>query len=225
MKRKVLYSFILLLAFTILLTTTVKAALQSNTNTQYVTKYMPADWMTNIRNMETTGGAMGLTETINASTKLATSESNNIDVHLLRSTEYGAVTLLSISEYGNPQTIQASTIKTTTGNKSGVYFSATGYEWIAGGLSGVFSGVNTRYYDLYTALNTTAAKAGDAIGDVNSVNKGTSGWHSASTLSGGYSTSYFKRGGSGLFTIYYNGYSSTGKYEYARAAVVNGNGF
>ena len=49
----------------ILPTTGVKAALQANPNT-HIKKYDKTEnWIRNFRKMETTGGAMGLSETLN----------------------------------------------------------------------------------------------------------------------------------------------------------------
>ena len=168
MKKKMIFSMALLLAV-IILPLQTKAVLQANPNTNGVKKDTPTNWMTNIRNMETANQAMGLQETIDATTKKATSSSNNIDVHMIKTTEWGAVAILSASGYGNSSVLQTSTIKSTTGNKSGVYFPLA-YEWTAGGLEGsIFSGVDAKYYDSYTT-SSTSAKAGDALGTHSTTN-------------------------------------------------------
>ena len=200
-----------LFAAAVLPTGQVKAALQSNPNTQYKTQYNPTTWMTQIRQIETSGNAMGLSETLN-SDLTSSSESNGIDVHMMKSTEYGAIAILSASGYGNPQTLQSSSVKTTTGNKTGIYFSGSNWEWVAGGLSGsIFSGVNARYYDAYGTnkdsydfdTNKSNAKTGDALGDGTTSNPGCAGWHSASD-SYWVDSSYpcFLRGGGGLFSFF-----------------------
>lgn len=186
MKKKISIIFmtilIILLTCGTVCTTQVQAALQSNPNTHYKKYDTVTNWMTNLRNMETTGGALGLTETINGTTKLATSESNNLDSHMMKSTEYGAIAILSASGYGNPKTLQNSTIKSTTGNTTGVYFNtaSTQYvEFVAGILgTNVFPELDGRYYDLYTSSNSSA-KSGDALGTSSTTNKGCAGWHSA----------------------------------------------
>lgn len=148
------------------------AVLQSNPSTHYGESYRKTSvqWMSQIRQMEAANNAMGLTEVFNSdlTTKDGT-ESNNIDVHMMRSTEYGAIAILAVSGYGNPTTMQASGVKSTTGNVTGVYYTTTGYydsihyEFVAGGLSGmIFSGTNTRYYDAYSATKG-AVKVGDAM--------------------------------------------------------------
>ena len=191
-----------LFAAAVLPTGQVKAALQSNPNTQYKTQYYPTTWMTQIRQIETSGNAMGLSETLN-SDLTSSSESNGIDVHMMKSTEYGAIAILSASGYGNPQTLQSSSVKTTTGNKTGIYFSGSNWEWVAGGLSGsIFSGVNSRYFDTYSG-SQASARIGDALGSASSTNPGCAGWHSASNsnwVDGG--VTYFVRGSGGLFCFY-----------------------
>ena len=90
------------------------AVLQSNGNTPAT--YGLNDYIVNIRKMEELGGAMGLTETLNEN--LTSTTSNNIDVHLERNTEYGAMAILSASSYGNPNNVNNG--ETTTGNKTGI---------------------------------------------------------------------------------------------------------
>lgn len=210
-----------LFAAAVLPTGHVKAALQSNPNTQYKTQYDPTTWMTQIRQIETSGNAMGLSETLN-SDLTSSSESNGIDVHMMKSTEYGAIAILSASGYGNPQTLQSSSVKTTTGNKTGIYFSGSNWEWVAGGSSGsIFSGVNSRYFDTYSG-SQASARIGDALGSASTTNPGCAGWHSASDsywVNGSYSC--FIRGYGGLFSFnYYNASNS----DYARGVAVVGAG-
>lgn len=199
-----------LFAAAVLPTGQVKAALQSNPNTQYKTQYNSKTWMTQIRQIETSGNAMGLSETLN-SDLTSSSESNGIDVHMMKSTEYGAIAILSASGYGNPQTLQSSSVKTTTGNKTGIYFSGSNWEWVAGGLSGsIFSGVNSRYFDTYSG-SQASARIGDALGSASTTNPGCAGWHSASY---GYwvdsSDPYFLRGNGGLFSFHDDRFANYG---------------
>lgn len=213
-----------LFAAAVLPTGHVKAVLQSNPNTQYKTQYDPTTWMTQIRQIEKSGNAMGLSETLN-SDLTSSSESNGIDVHMMKSTEYGAIAILSASGYGNPQTLQSSSVKTTTGNKTGIYFSGSNWEWVAGGLSGsIFSGVNSRYFDTYSG-SQASARIGDALGSASTTNPGCAGWHSASNgdwVNGSYP--YFGRGGGGLFSFDdVDCYGASGRY-YARGVAVVGAG-
>ena len=98
----------------------------------------------------------------------------------MKTTEYGAMAILSASGYGNPSNERA--ITSTTGNETGVMINTSNWEWTAGGYSGapVFSGKNARYWDSYTAQNTSA-KVGDALGTKDTTNPGCAGWHSASS--------------------------------------------
>lgn len=231
MKQKKIFIIITLIAIGIMLVPSRNyAVLQANASTHGTKTDTPTSWMTNIRNMETANQAIGLSETIDATTKKSTSGSNNIDVHMIKSTEYGAVAILSASGYGNPNTIQSSEIKTTTGNKSGIYFNQA-WENVAGGLSGyVFSGVDSKYYDAYTTSNTSA-KIGDALGNSATTNPGCAGWHSATYARWVVSTSgpCFMRGGGSLFNFYdgydsHTGFLSTAYTRVCRAAVVCGTG-
>ena len=202
--NKKMLAFILIVAFAILMPFgNVKAALQANPTTHYnsANQKNPVDWMKQIRNMEKGGEAMGLNETLNADLT-ASSASNGIDVHMMRSTEYGAIAILSASGYGNSTTLQNSSIKTTTGNKTGVYFTGTYWEYVAGGLNGsIFSRVNAKYYDAYTSSNSSA-KIGDALGNKTTTNPGCANWHEASKVDWIYrGSSYFARGVSGLFSF------------------------
>ena len=120
---------------------------------------------------------MGLNETLNEDLT-SSSGSNGIDVHMMRTTEYGAIAILSASGYGNPSNAKA--ITSTTGNETGIILNTNNYEWTAGGLQGsIFSGVNNRYFDSYTS-NQASARAGDALGTSITPNPGAAGWHSAS---------------------------------------------
>ncbi len=197
-----------------------KASLQANPNTHYKKSDTPANWMKNIRNMEKLGEAMGLNETLNTDLT-SSSESNNIDVHFMRSTEYGAIAILSASGYGNPQILKQSTIKTTTGNKTGVYFSGEYWEWVLGGLETIPAGGHSRYYDTYTSIQDSA-RVGDALGNATTSNPGCAGWHSASNahwVAG--SSPYFLHGYGGVFS-FNSSYANSGNYT--RGVAVCGTG-
>lgn len=205
---------IILLSMILIPFSTVKAGLQANPNTHYKKADILNNWMLNMRKMEETGGAMGLNETLNADLT-SSSESNNIDVHCVRSTEYGAVAILSASGYGNQQKLQESTIKTTTGNKTGVYFSGANWEYVAGGNeASVPNGANSIYYDSYSKdINIT--KVGDAMGTATTENPGCRGWHSASMFTWFRYNNYFVRGNGGLFSIYTMNYNGNGETNIA----------
>ena len=215
-KVKLLALAIMLVTMTLMPVGQVKAALQANPNTQYTKQDSATNWISNFRKMETAGGAMGLNETI--STDLTSSSgSNGIDVHMMKTTEYGAIAILSASGYGNPSNAQA--ITSTTGNETGVMLNTNNWEWTAGGLQGsIFSGVNSRYFDTYTS-SQASARVGDALGSSTTTNPGAAGWHKASGSSWVDSSyPYFVRGGGGIFSFYY------GNGLYGRGVVVCGAG-
>lgn len=211
----------IVIAIVLLFTTKTQAALQANTGTQYIKKAKPGEWMLWFRQMEESGQAMGLSETLNSD--LTAKESNGIDVHMMRSTEYGAMAILSMSGYGNASNAQI--ITTTSGNQTGVILNTNKgmYENVAGTISGNFE-ANTSYYDVYSTENTSA-KIGDALGTC-------VGWHGAYAdrwivLS---SYTYFIRGGGGIFSFQRcrnDGLYSEGSFEnsgYCRGVAVCGEG-
>ena len=217
-KLKLLLAIIMLTAMTVMPVGRVKAALQANPNTQYTKAAGATSWMTWFRQMEEPGGAMGLNETLKDD--LTSESSNGIDVHMMRTTEYGAIAILSASGYGNPSNDRA--ITSTTGNETGVMVNTNQWEWNAGGLQGsIFSGVNSRYFDTYTG-ERESARVGDALGSSTTTNQGTAGWHSASYSDWVNSSyPYFLRGRGGVFSFSYD--DDRGSYS-ARGVVVCGAG-
>ncbi len=217
-KVKLLALAIMLVTMTLMPIGQVKAALQANPNTQYKKTATPENWMKGFRQMETAGGAMGLNETLKGD--LTSESSNGIDVHMMRTTEYGAIAILSASGYGNPSNAQA--ITSTTGNETGVMVNTNQWEWTAGGLQGsIFKGVNSRYSDTYTD-NQSSARVGDALGSSTTTNPGAAGWHKAS-YSGWVVSSppYFLRGYGGIFS--FSNYNASNS-SYGRGVVVCGAG-
>lgn len=213
-RKKYLMILFLTLSITLLPMGGVKAALQANPNTHVKKEDTPENWMKSIRKMEETNGAMGLNENLNLD--LTAKESNNIDVHMMRTTEYGAIAILSASGYGNSKTLQNSSIKTTTGNKTGVYFTGKNWEWNAGGLQDhIFNGVNEKYYDIYTRSNTSK-KVGDALECME--------WHSAEYYDSWVNNAgpYFKRDKGGLFSTFRR--NNDGDSFYSRGVAVCGTG-
>ena len=220
-KAKLLALAIMLVTMTLMPIGQVKAALQANPNTQSIKKTGPTDWIKEFRQMEMAGGAMGLKETLNTDLT-SSSGSNGIDVHMMRTTEYGAIAILSASGYGNPSNAKA--ITSTTGNETGIILNTNNYEWTAGGLQGsIFSGVNSRYFDTYTG-NQSSARAGDALGTSTTPNPGAAGWHKASYYLWVYSNyPYFVRSRGGMFSFGFD-YSYFVTNNYGRGVVVCGAG-
>ena len=200
--------------------TSSKAALQANMTTHNAkgTK-TGAQWIEQIRQMETAGQTMGLNETLN--TDLSPKTSNNIDVHMMRSTEYGAVAILSASGFGNPKKLSEVSIKSSTGNVTGVYMGDR-WEWTAGVCSAATVGKNARYYDLYTTSNTSA-KVGDALGTADTPNKGCARWHDAGSSYWLSFASYGSiRGDEGIFS--FSRSTWTGNLGCGRGVAVIGTG-
>ena len=129
MKRKICLSLgILMCSILLAMGGSVQAAvMQANPQTQYKTVKTAPEWMNLVRTMEDTNGAMGLTEKRNSNLTSTTATINNIDVHCVKSTEYGAMAILSASGYGNSSNNNA--ITTTTGNNTGIILNTSYGEW------------------------------------------------------------------------------------------------
>lgn len=144
-------------------------ALQANGNNPV--SYAINDWIYLVRGMQCSGGTLGLTNTLNwdsASGKYLTSDNTNLDIHMEKNTEYGAMAILSASSYGNPNIIQAG--GTTTGNETGIKINFNS-EWVAAGQitsANNYVAAANRYKDNYNY--NYVAKSGDAITETN-------GWH------------------------------------------------
>ena len=221
-KRIILvFSFIIIFLF-IFNTNSVQATLQSNKNTPS-TKNRNT-WITEIRKMESLGGPLGLKEEINTDLT-STSDSNNLDVHMQKNTEYGAMAILSASDFGKADKINSG--ETTTGNETGVVITYNN-EWTASQYTDFYGTVNydDRYYDNYGKASNQERKRGDAMLE-------TRGWHNTNsvfmnTYNGPYYMYYGKvnsynaagpvvRGKEGVF--YFNNrakYSSPWQSDWAR---------
>ena len=207
MKTKKIFLILILMVTMVLLSGGAsQAALQANPNTHGKKTLNLSSWISQIRQMEAADGAMGLSETIGSN--LTGAESNGIDVHMMKTTEYGAMAILSASGYGNPSNEAA--ITSTTGNNTGVMIDTSQWEWTAGSAgAGIPSGADARYYDRYTTA-ATSAKVGDALGSSTATNPGCAGWHGASNSAwlNNTSSSGFVRGNGGIFSFYGYGYSN-----------------
>lgn len=223
--KKIFLTIILMTMIMILLSGGIsQAALQANPNTHGKKTLALSSWISQIRQMEAADGAMGLAETIGSD--LTGAESNGIDVHMMKTTEYGAMAILSASGYGNPSNDAA--ITSTTGNNTGVMIDTSQWEWTAGSVgAGIPSGADKRYYDLYTTA-ATSVKVGDALGSSTATNPGCAGWHSASSSAwlGHTGDSGFLRGNGGIFSFhgYGDGNGLVNHASVGRAVVVCGAG-
>lgn len=168
MKKRILMGIIMFVIIGILgQTNKVEAALQSNGGTPL--KANLNDWIYYTRKMQEAGGTLGLTDTI-SDTDLSSSN-KNLDIHFQKNTEYGAMTILSASAYGNPNKIEDG--GTTTGNASGIQINLN-TEWVAAGPDntqvGKMKNAAARYWNNYGTGNGSNSKNGDAMSETN-------GWH------------------------------------------------
>ena len=188
------------------------AALQSNGGTP--TAKNLETWLLQIRKMQELGGTLGRTDTIN--TEDLTSEATDLDIHMEKNTEYGAMAILSASAYGNPNKINDG--ETSTGNSTGVVIKLN-MEWVAAGnisRSAQYTKASSRYKNMYTT--SYVAKNGDAISE-------TAGWHSSSSkwLDNNVDVGLIRAFNGSIFS--YSGYASD-NYSYyhlgrhSRAAIV-----
>ena len=198
--KRIIVMFLIVLSV-LLETNNVNAALQSSGGTP--AKYVANNWIIPIRQMESIGGGFGLSETINTNLT-PSSGSNNIDIHMEKNTEYGAMAILSASSYGNPSKITSG--KTTTGNETGIVINLSG-EWISAGTqyTTIFKSIHNKYKNIYSG-NTT--KKGDATTETN-------GWHGTSgNVWWNYNepTAGMVRGINGIFS-YISGRGTTTGYD------------
>ena len=213
-KEKLLISIIVVGLICIFTPLKINAALQSNGGTP-ATKDVNG-WITQIRQMQASGGALGLTDTIGAD---LTSTNTNLDIHMQKNTEYGAMVLLSASSYGNPEKIENG--GTTTGNATGVYMNIN-KEWVAAGMANTaavsMKNAAGRYKNQYTAPTYTE-KVGDAVSTVGGWHgSGSSTWISSQNYSGlqhvSINRSCLIRSYSGsVFSYYGYGYAGDNGYE------------
>ena len=163
---------------------------------------------------------------------------NTIDAHMMKNTEWGAVTYLSHSIYGKNAEVSINSnssyitgggtgtayttniAQSTTGNVYGVYdMNGCGWENVMGnynkltGSSGLtVTSIDSKYVDIYTGTTVKSSILGDATGEV-------AGWYSDHNyfVDSGYP--WFGRGfdysggtGAGLF-VFYRGSGETFVYN------------
>ena len=189
MKIKKIILASMIIAILILMITPFKtnAALQSNGDSPAAAT-IPS-WMWQVRNMQAAGGTLGKRDVINSN--LTTTAETDLDIHMEKNTEYGAMILLSASQYGKPNKVNDG--ETTTGNSTGIVMKINN-EWVAAATSDFFGGsyfasATAKYKNVYPGTNREdycqyTAKAGDAVLN----------WHGASDLHwlGAGTTSYYQ---------------------------------
>ena len=228
MNKKLILTMVFTIMLIALITTTVQANYQSIGTGKSATT-TATTWITGIRQMESVGQGMGLNETIDTTTALSTSGSNNIDVHMAKNTEYGTALLLGASDYGKQGYTNSGDVTgsgeqaSTTGNKYGIYEMGyfdmliyrnyLSFEWTAAGGMSFLTNIAPRYINRYSS---EVEKMGDAT-------ISTKHWYGSSYAEWLMNTEDgFSRGNSGAFSYQY-GYNSSDYY--GRASVVCGTGF
>lgn len=226
--KKILIIFMIICSFSILLQVNkVQAALQSSGDTP--TTKDRNTWMVQVRSMESLGGTLGLSETQNEDLT-SSSGSNNLDIHMQKNTEYGAMALLSASAYGNSVKVEDGA--TTTGNETGVVIRHV-YEWTAAQFTDYYGKTSyaDRYINYYVAKDYET-KIGDALIE-------TQKWHNTTGFYYAYSSpNQFNapggllRGKDGIFAFYNVHRNNSGSDDDAavskvwtsRAVIINGDG-
>ena len=192
-----------------------KAALQSNGGTP--TAKDLNSWMLQIRKMQELGGTLGRTDTIN--TTDLTSEATDLDIHMEKNTEYGAMAILSASAYGNPNKINDG--ETTTGNSTGVVVNFNN-EWTSTLINDGLGDYAKKYKNIY--YSNYMPKIGDAMSE-------TAGWHGSGTYWNARYTVQLGivRSYGGIFGYYvnyafYSTSTAISAAHYGRSAIVVGAG-
>lgn len=203
---------------TLIIPNKANAALQSNGGTP-ASKSIE-EWILQIRQMQELGGTLGRTDTV--STTDLRSNVTDLDIHMEKNAEYGAMAILSASAYGNPNKINDG--ETTTGNSTGIVININSELVSAGPISEsrLYKNVLQRYKDDYPS--PFQAKNGDAILE-------TKGWHGSSESSWLYNytgSSLLRSYAGSLFSYngssYHPNYMNYGNKNKSRACIVVGTG-
>ena len=183
-----------------------------------------------IRAMESPTGTLGVDSNINTTTYVDSS-SNGIDCHLEKNTEYGTITLLAASEYGNAtSTDSASTAIGATGvfqmnngyreHVANTWSSAENGTATTNSYNGALTSADARYVNKYYGTKDNFTSRGYVIKGDGLIQ--TDGWGGDPFfVTSGYPVFY--RGDDGLFGYDYN-YGHSISNNGARAVVVCGSG-
>ena len=202
-----------------------EVVIQSKETQDTLTQVNITDLFYYAREMECEGGALGLNAVINMDGTENTT--NNIDSHLIKNTEYGAVILLTASQYGqgkyNTSNIN-SVASSSTGNKYGIYqLAGNKWEYTTGILmsykdkdtgeikdintsyTNVFRNtINNKYYDIYhteeynTSLNAYQINPEEAI-QSDGYFDSLGWWNATATAAPRQNSPFFVRGNGGVF--------------------------
>ncbi len=197
----------------IIVPTKASAALQANKNPGNTDTI--ESWLLNVRKMESTGGTLGLSDDTIDVTNLTSTMKNNLDIHVQKNTEYGAMAILSASAYGNQKKINDG--ETTTGNKTGIYMKLNIWEATAAfNINTILPYANSKYKQKYASMND--GKCGDAFVE-------TRGWHNSKAVDTTSLSEWviFRSGNESIFDW---GNMQTGRnHGTTRACIVVGNEF
>lgn len=235
MKKIKMLSTSLLIIIMLMIPYTAEASLQSRpgvkslTINNYNVSDVGGEFFRLIKQMETASGPMGLNATveIESSKVVETSSSNNIDVHMIKNTEWGTAAMLAASSYGNAPYgwFDDKIYDSTTQNESGIMEMAIGgNEIVAGFYTGSYSMLSkmeSKYINVYQSSN---AKESYFYGDATYETTGWKGALKSNFVSNDYKQFY--RSGTGIFSVdvlYTKG--SQGENFKGRAAIVCGQGF
>jgi len=177
-----------------------------------------------IRAMETSTGTLGKASNIDTENDYTDSSGNGIDCHLEKNTEYGTITLLAASDYGN---VPTNSTTSTAANNTGIFdVLNNGWEYVANIYkTSANSSASTTDYN-GALIRADSRYVNEYVGDKHSIPGDgiieTDGWGGdTSFISSTYPA--FERSDHGFFGYYIasgNGYSDHG----ARAIVVCGSG-
>ena len=241
MKRKFYTILSIFFVVIVALTISSEAAYQSRPNFSSLVNTTTNSFFENIRKMESADGPMGL----NAEFKVTdtevteTSSSNNIDVHMIKNSEWGAAVLLAASGYGAGRDDDAGTWTTGPNNYTGIYgMGNSNWEYTAsycqkGGSNTTTSQTyrsllhsyqGSKYVDQYVNKNDQATAdydsftviKGDAIIDTMNLHSGNKGLVTSDNP-------VFRRGYGGVFA-FDGGSGSSHGYGTSRAVAVCGAG-
>ena len=215
MKRRKIYCIILSIVL-LIVTGKVEASIEAKPGVTSLVKQTANQFFEKIRQMEATGGTLGLNAIIEETTYLDSSK-NGVDVHMTKNTEWGTAAMLAASSYGT--VINGVSDESTTQNKTGIFQMADKtYEYVAG----IYNSTNSymdkirsadgRYYNLYDG---EVSIAGDATVEVKRWRN--SSYSSFVTLT----RNVFNRSMLALFG-YNNDYGNVDSSETSRACLVRG---
>ena len=241
MKRKFYTILSIFFVVIVALTISSEAAYQSRPNFSSLVNTTTNSFFENIRKMESADGPMGLNAEFKVTDTVVTetSSSNNIDVHMIKNSEWGAAVLLAASGYGAGRDDDAGTWTTGPNNYTGIYgMGNSNWEYTAsycqkGGSNTTTSQTyrsllhsyqGSKYVDQYVNKNDQATAdydsftviKGDAIIDTMNLHSG-----NKPLVTSDYPV--FARGDGGVFAFcrYYGGSSG---YGTSRAVAVCGAG-